>query len=104
MKSEDRKILKLFLNLRYPRGTHELGLDITFDYYAGLIDQALRNIHDLGHRLYPLSSDIEVLISTYINSNLSNENGKEMKQYYYLLCVSIDILRRYYNEEGKYIQ
>ena len=51
MTKEEKKVIKACFDLRYPPGTHELNLDLLFDYYAGLFDKALHNKKDLGYSL-----------------------------------------------------
>lgn len=36
MKKLEKKFIKIFVEMKYPAGTHDLQLDICFDYYNGL--------------------------------------------------------------------
>jgi len=102
MNNKDKKVIKEYYNLRYPPGTHELDLDVLFDYYAGLIDKALHNKIDLGHSLNKIEESDIKKIKDYIKRNKSNNNGKEMETYYEKFQETINILNKYYDRSGKY--
>ena len=36
MKKLEMELIKIFVGIKYPAGTHDLQLDICFDYYNGL--------------------------------------------------------------------
>ena len=43
MKKLEMEFIKFFVEIKYPVGTHDLQLDMCFDYYNGLCHQFIHN-------------------------------------------------------------
>ncbi len=102
MNNEEKRVIKECYNLRYPPGTHELNLDVLFDYYAGLFDKALHNKKNLEYSPKAIDESDVKKITDYISKNKDNNNGKEMEIYYQQFKEAISILNKYYDTSGNY--
>ncbi len=105
---EDRKVLKEFDYLCYPRDTHLLRLDLFFDYYGGMVYNLLSFRYrflkwDTANEkmLPPEETDEDVIkIKEYIERNKANDYGIEMKDYWDSLTKIVEVLKKYYPGNG----
>lgn len=100
MKKHELRMIKDYLDLKYPSDTHNLNLDSVFDYYSGLCSQILSGRKKIGVKIYPLNETEEMTIINYIEKNKDNLYGKEMENFYYLLNIVINIIGIYYDIDG----
>lgn len=97
---EDRNVIREYLKRKYPLNTHILNLDMTFDYIGGLCTRFLSNPEYLGFKIIDFDND-EI---KKIEENIRNFENDETKYLYYFYKESqkvIDILKKYYYEDGK---
>lgn len=91
MKKEKRKLIKKFLNMRYPSGTHDL--DLCFDYYNSMCIQLLWRVRKFTTELIDFNLEKEDEIKKFIRQNCNNQDGKDKKMVYEKLgnaCVFED--------------
>ncbi len=100
MKKEERKLIKKFLNMRYPSGTHELDLDLCFDYYNSMCIQLLWRSRKLTTKLIDFNLEKEEKIKRFISQNHNNQDGKDMEEYCLMIQDIMKILHKYYNNDG----
>ncbi len=100
MKKLEKKFIKIFLEMKYPAGTHYLHLDICFDYYNGLCYKFIHNSKNLSNEVYDLDDEIETKILNFISENKGNDDGINMSIYLNMLKSAILILNKYYSKDG----
>ncbi len=91
---EEKLILKKFIDEKYPLGTRSLKLELCFDYYSGICC-SINNLYKKQQGFYLLSESEKINIKNYIKINRHNKNGIEMLNYYNLLLLVINILKKY---------
>lgn len=96
----ERRLIKIWYDMRYPPGTYDLNLCIVFSYYAGFCSQLLWGHKSVGFKLYPLSEEEKLAIENYIEKIKDTSEGRELENYYYLLKIVINILQTYYDDDG----
>ena len=100
MKKLEMKFIKFFVEIKYPVGTHDLQLDMCFDYYNGLCYQFIHNSRRLTNEVYDLDAKVERKILNFISENKENDNGINMEIYLNMLKTVILILNKYYSKDG----
>ena len=100
MKKLEMELIKIFVEIKYPVGTHDLQLDTCFDYYNGLCYQFIHNSKRLTNEVYELDEKIETKILNFISVNKENEDGINMGIYLNILKSVILILNKYYSKDG----
>ena len=73
LKKEEKIIIKKFYETKYPKSTHELGLDCCFDYYNAICLKLLRGKSALKEQIEPLPEEIKEKIEQYIKVNENND-------------------------------
>lgn len=91
--NKDKIIIKKFFEAKYPQCTHELGLDICFDYYSAVCFNILKKNCYLNMSIEPIPTELKNKIQRYISENEKNSNSLELKKYYELLQSTINILQ-----------
>ncbi len=100
MLKEEKKYIKKFLDMRYPSGTHELDLDLCFDYYNSMCIQLLWRKRKLTTKLIDFNLEKEDEIKRFIRQNRNNQDGKDMEEYCLMIQNIMKILHKYYNNDG----
>ncbi len=100
MKKLEMELIKIFVGIKYPTGTHDLQLDICFDYYNGLCYQFIHNFKRLTNEVYDLDEKIEAKMLNFISVNKENNDGINMAIYLNMLKTVILILNKYYSKDG----
>lgn len=100
MKKLEMELIKIFVGIKYPAGTHDLQLDICFDYYNGLCYQFIHNSKRLINEVYDLDEKIEAKMLNFISANKENDGGINMAIYLNMLKTVILILNKYYSKDG----
>lgn len=99
VKLADKLFFKSFEEQKLPIIVHELNLDLGIDYIIGLGKQFQKDAKNLNGPIIDIKKDTKVKIDSYIGNN-KNENGQDMHIYYLMIKTAIQILLRYYNEDG----
>lgn len=94
------EFFKSFEKIKYPIAIHQLSLDLEVDYIIGLGKQFQKRTKKLTCELYDMSSNTKNKINEYLSNNSNNDNGKDMLIFYLMMKTAIQILLRYYNEDG----
>lgn len=100
LQKEEKKYIKKFLNMRYPGGTHDLDLDLCFDYYNSMCLQLLWRTRKLTAKLIDFNLEEENKIKKFISQNHNNQDGKDMEIYCLMIQNIVKILHKYYNDDG----
>ena len=100
MKKLEMELIKIFVGIKYPTGTHDLQLHICFDYYNGLCYQFIHNFKRLTNEVYDLDEKIEAKMLNFISVNKENNDGINMAIYLNMLKTVILILNKYYSKDG----
>lgn len=95
----DKLFIESYITQKYPPCTHDLNLDMTFDYYGGLCTQFLNNKKVLSHKVIDMVAEEKEKIEEYIKNN-NNENGHDTLIFYLMTKTAVLILQRHYNDDG----
>ena len=96
----DIMFFKSFEERKYPLAIHKLNLDMEVDYIIGLGKQFESGSKKLTCEIYDMSLNIKNKINEYISDNSNNYDGKDMLIFYLMMKIAIQILLKYYNEDG----
>lgn len=100
MEKSEKQFIKSFLETKYPEDTHNLKLDVCFDYYNALCYQLISNERKLTEEILNIEEELEHKILNYIEENKQNNYGLNMSIYYLMIKIVINILNKYYKKDG----
>lgn len=95
----DKLFIESYIAQKYPPCTHDLELNMTFDYLGGLCTQFLSKTRQLSHKIIGFDHNEIKKIDEYIKNN-DNEDGQDTLIFYLMTKTAILILKRHYNEDG----
>lgn len=90
---KDKKFVKEFFNMPYPKFIHGVGLYNDAEYINGLCSKFLHNRKELNFKILDYSADEKAKLYEKIKET----NNKELLNYYIKMLKSIEILKKYYN-------
>ena len=95
----DYEIVKAFEAMSYPNCTHELNLDLSFDYLMGLVLGYLKRKNKLGGKITEFSKEEKEIIEQFIKEK-DNENGAYLETYFEQANLVYKIIKKEYNDDG----